>query len=152
IATLPGHPTRVTSVTFAPAGDRVVTGAGSTARVWDVASGKQVAWTPNLHTNSVLAVAVSPDDRLLATGSRALSLRLWHLDTAQLIAELKGHEGAVTSIDFSPDSRRILAGTSDGKLDIWDVGGQTLIASTRMHAETITGLALSGGRVATASS
>lgn len=76
---LTGHPQGVIRVAFSPEGQRLVTAAGGInfhhvvsrdfqVRLWDVQSGHQLlALFP--HSNSVYAVAFSPDGRRLATGS-----------------------------------------------------------------------------------
>jgi WD40 repeat protein len=58
----------VWTVTFSPDGQRLATASDDkTARVWDIASGRELARLP--HEDSVSSVAFSPDGLRLATAS-----------------------------------------------------------------------------------
>lgn len=70
------------------------------------------------------AVAVSPDDRLLATASSDREVQLWdisHPAAPARLAELSGPRSAAYSMKFSPDGRQLAAGTGDGLLWLWDI-------------------------------
>ncbi len=54
---------------FSPDGSRIATASDdATARIWDVATGKQIAVLQ--HKASVLTVAFSPDGSRVVTGSK----------------------------------------------------------------------------------
>ncbi|MFN0066443.1 MAG: c-type cytochrome domain-containing protein, partial [Limisphaerales bacterium] len=66
----------------------------------------------------VLAVAFSPDGRLLATGggepSRSGSIELWEVETGRLLARAPNlHSDTVTALAFSPDGRLLASGGAD---------------------------------------
>ena len=63
------------------------------------------------HANGVTSVALSPDGRILATGSFDKTARLWEVATGREISTLKGHDAAVSSVAFSPDGRLLATGT-----------------------------------------
>jgi len=67
----------------------------------------------------VLALAVSPDGRLLTTG-RYDGVTLWDLPARRKKA-LRWQVPPVESLQFSPDGRRLAAGSSDGTTRVWDV-------------------------------
>ncbi|KAF2177518.1 WD40 repeat-like protein [Zopfia rhizophila CBS 207.26] len=69
------------------------------------------------------SVAISPDNRLVASGSRAVEdyiLRIWDIKTGRVQHALSGHSSIIGSLDFSPDSRRI-ASSGDHTARIWDI-------------------------------
>jgi len=79
------------------------------------------------HAEPIFCVAWSPDGRILATGSRDRTVRLWDLATGQLIRELKGHADSVGSIVWSPDGRSLSSVGADGAIRRWDAAtGQLL--------------------------
>jgi WD40 repeat protein len=77
-----------------------------------------------------MALAVSPDGRLLASADSADTVRLWDLTTNQVRHVLEAHKDQVLALAFSPDGRRLASGGSDRVLHLWDtergelVGGE----------------------------
>ncbi|MDP6438745.1 MAG: protein kinase [Candidatus Brocadiia bacterium] len=70
-----------------------------------------------------MALAFSPDGRLLAAGCRGGWVRLWDWETAELLAEGKGHKRGVVALAFSPRGRLLATGGNDEKILLWDVTG-----------------------------
>lgn len=81
------------------------------------------------HTRDVSSIAISPNGKVLASGSVDLSVRLWDPATKRNLAVLEGHDGEVQALAFSPDSKLLASGEMYKKVRIWDVasGKQTQI-------------------------
>ncbi|WP_367890299.1 WD40 repeat domain-containing protein [Sphaerospermopsis torques-reginae] len=47
------------------------------------------------HTRTVLAVAFSPNGEILATGSDDNTIKLWNVNTGEIISTLLGHSWSV---------------------------------------------------------
>ena len=65
------------------------------------------------HDGAVHALAISPDNRWLVTGSGDKTARLWDLsakDPAANPVVLRGHDGAVDALAISPDNRWLVTG------------------------------------------
>lgn len=77
------------------------------------------------HQNAVLAVAISPDDQMLASGSADRTVRLWKRDGTFLTA-LYGHSNRVESVAFSPDGQLIVSGSDDRTVILWNQKGKKL--------------------------
>ena len=112
--------------------------------VWDVSSGKQVAFFTNHADTQMTRMGFSPDGKLLATANRDGAAKVWDLVTGQSVMTIKVGDGTlVTGIrgaTFSPDGKRLLAGTNDGKLYAWDLSSWREIFSQQLHTNVIWGI------------
>jgi WD40 repeat protein len=72
------------------------------------------------HTGSILAVAYSPNDDRIVTGSADFTARVWDAASGRELLTLRGHTNVVRSVAFSPDGQRILTGGWDGTAMLWD--------------------------------
>ncbi|MBL7041736.1 MAG: PD40 domain-containing protein [Pirellulaceae bacterium] len=90
-------------------------------RVFDVATGKSLRDLKG-HTDDVMALAVSPDGKHVASASMDGTCRLWDAATGETLHALKGHETWVTSVAFSPDGKMLASTSNDGTLRLWDAG------------------------------
>jgi RNA polymerase sigma factor (sigma-70 family) len=101
-------PQAVSSVAITSDGSYVAGGRmGATLHVWDRA-GHEVLRTEKLE-NTVLAVAFSPDDKLLAAGSGDV-VHVWDVPSFQHRLALATPKDGVRSLRFSPDGRYLVGG------------------------------------------
>jgi len=73
------------------------------------------------HSGDYYGLEVSPDGRTVAVPYRTGQVRLWDLDTLQLVDTLKGFLLGAHSVTFSPDGRRLAAGSNGPEaVKLWD--------------------------------
>jgi WD40 repeat protein len=116
LAKLSRRPYCPVALTFTPDGRRLAV-SFHPVRFWEVLTGTEMGSIPE---NDTLALAVSPDGRILATGGFEGTVGLWELATGKELRKLKGHDGPVLAISFSPDGRRLISGGRDTTALIWD--------------------------------
>lgn len=104
---------------------------GNVVRLYDTSNG-QVKATLSGHTDTIAAIAVSPDGKMLASASHDHTVRLWSLPGGQLMRVLAGHTDEVHSVAFSPDSTTLVSGGKDNIAVVWD-------AQSGLHKLTLTG-------------
>ena len=91
-------------------------------RLWDLEKGHPVL---NLQIeDGVTTVAISPGGKYVAAGSLDKSVRVWDVDTGDVIERLEGQEGhqdSVYSVAFSPYGRELVSGSLDKTIKLWDL-------------------------------
>ena len=73
------------------------------------------------HRAGVRGLALSYDDRILASAGLDGKVMLWQLPEGLRIRTLEGHEDGVRAVAFSPDGRYLASAGKDGLLILWDV-------------------------------
>lgn len=114
------HPAPVEFAEFSPDGTRVVTAAGSEARVWDAAAGRQLT-EPLQHRELVTSAAFGPDGLRVVTASKDRTAQLWDARTGLKLAEPFVHEAWVVSAKFSADGGHVITACLDRSARIWPV-------------------------------
>lgn len=111
----------VDAVAFSPRGTSVASTNGNAVMLWDLAVPREPQNVAVHEMDQVLAVAFSPDGRLMATGSRKASVKLWDVATGRELAHLIGHQYFVESVGFSPDGRLLVSSSSVDALRVWSL-------------------------------
>jgi WD40 repeat protein len=116
----PGHALEITCLSFAPDGNKLVSGSlDRTVRVWETATGKQLR-TYDQHDDSVSAVAVSADGRTVASGDRAGVTHVWDAETGKRLHRI----GSGPADPKASASISVLSFSADGKT-LW-IGNEVL--------------------------
>jgi WD40 repeat protein len=108
VMTLRGHYRYVTTVTFSPDGERIVSGGyDGKIRLWDATTGGELM-TLLGHTGPIRSAALSPDGERIVSAGRNKTIRVWDAATGSQVKAWSGHEGGIGAVLFSPDGKRIV--------------------------------------------
>jgi len=100
------------------------------ARVWQE-GGKLLHLAWQAHTDTVAALAFSPDGRTLATGSWNGAITLWDIESGTLLWT-SWHTTNIQSLAFAPDGSLLASGGNDATVRLWD-------ATSGTHRQTLSG-------------
>ncbi|KAF9524137.1 hypothetical protein CPB83DRAFT_948682 [Crepidotus variabilis] len=100
-------------------------------------------WTLNGHSDAVMSVAFSSDDKRILSGSNDKSVRVWDASTGEELKVLDGHSHAVTSVAFSSDGKCIISGSYDQSVQMWDASTGKKLKVLNGHSDWVMSVAFS---------
>jgi eukaryotic-like serine/threonine-protein kinase len=142
------HPGGVLSLAFSAGGEVLVSGgADRTARVW-AADGASLIHTLTGYADAVLAVAVTPDGKLVATVNNGSipTIRLTSVATGREVRRLIGHTRSAFALAISPDGELLASTGLDQTIRLWGVEDGVERGLLLGHDQRVSGVAFSPDR------
>ena len=115
---LEAHGAAANTVRFVDENRAVSAGDDFALYSWDLTTG--AGRRLGGHKSKVIALALSPDRRTVASASWDGTIGLWPLDGGAA-RFLKGHASGVNDVAFSADGNALYSGSADGTIRIWDL-------------------------------
>lgn len=142
-----GHTQPVGSVSLGQSCHFIVSGSQDcTLKLWDVkdtvkasfcSQGKLTCkWTQKAHDKPINSVAVSPNDKLIATGSQDRIAKVWNV-AGSMVSALRGHKRGVWSVCFSPVDRCLATSSGDMTIKIWSLSDALCVKTLEGHAQSV---------------
>jgi U3 small nucleolar RNA-associated protein 12 len=105
------------------------------------------------HSLPVLAMAISDDGLLLASGGADKQVKLWGMDFGDCHRSLRARGDAITCLRFVPGTHYLWSGGKDGMLHMWDADTFDEVQRLAAHHSELWCMALSlgGGTMVTGS-
>lgn len=108
----------VKALAVSPDGSRLAVGTtDTTASIWELATGTRLITLAG-HTGLVWEVAFSPDGSRVATGSGDTTIRIWDTATGITQVVLRGHQFEVSGLAFHPEGSRLASFSPDGNAEV----------------------------------
>ena len=97
---------------------------------------------PIFFTDAIACVAISPDCQTLVGGGWQ-KIRIWDLQTGELLLTLDGHSHWVLSVAISSDGKTLVSGSADKTVKIWDLKTGQLIRQLNAHLSWVNTIVIS---------
>jgi WD40 repeat protein len=135
------HVALVEALTFTPDGKSLISGSFQELCIWNPADGQLTAKVTGF-ADRVMALALSPDGKMLATGGGAATedgeIKLLELPSGKVLHEIKnGHSDTVLGVNFSPDGKLLATCGADKFVKVWDVPAGKFVKSFEGHTNHV---------------
>lgn len=77
----------------------------------------------------IVSIASSRDGKILASGSKDSTIRLWNLEKKQVEYSFNGHGKEIVTIAFSPDGTYLASASNDNIIKLWNINTKTEVDS-----------------------
>jgi len=139
IRTITGHSEAVVALAFSPDGQQLAsTSDDKTCKLWNVNTGSLIRTFGEVPEH-IQAVAFSPDNKRLLTSGRdkpmigeflqnflgdskynkGVSVRLWNLQTGELLQTFSSHANDANDVAYSPDGNCFASASADKTVQLW---------------------------------
>jgi WD40 repeat protein len=136
------------SMALSQDGQTLVTGSYRKIKVWHpLQQGRIISFDTQPHhilighSHIVRSLAVSADGKILVSASRDKTIKIWNLQTGELIRNLKGHRDGVYAIALSPNEKIIASGSADKTIKLWHLETGELLGTFTGHTSAVTAIA-----------
>jgi WD40 repeat protein len=110
--------------------------------VWDLRTGERLRQLTG-HRAAVNAVAVSPYDHHVVSGSDDQTVAVWDLRTGERLRQLTEHRAAVNAVAVSPYGRHVVSGSDDKTVAVWDLRTGERLRQLTGHRAAVNAVAVS---------
>jgi WD40 repeat protein len=144
-----GHKSVITSVSFSPDGQTVLSGnMDGMLLLWSIRNGQKIH-ALHAHQGGVTSVAFLPDGKKAITGGNDGKVKLWDLNSGKKLVDFIGRGGAtervlpILCVAISPNGKLAAAGGIDEGIKIWEIDSGNLIHTLPGHAGPVKSITFS---------
>lgn len=147
---LRGHQLPVTCLVISTDGKHIYTGSKDCSIIkWNVELGKKVKIIPNNHKSKdkanghsahILSLALSSDNKFLASGCQKKLINIWNPETMEFIRSFPGHRDAVSGLTFRKGTHQLFSASFDRSVKIWNLDEMAYVETLFGHQDAITAI------------
>lgn len=95
----------------------------------------ETSTTEDLADLYIRSVVFSPDGKKLATGAENKTIRVWEIESKQVVYSFLGHDQEIYSLDWSKDGKVLVSGSGDRSIKVWDLEGSGRCSVTMVNTD-----------------
>ena len=95
-------------------------------------------YTLSAHSSWVTGLTISPTSDTFASSGLDDQIKMWNLQTGDLLFNLKGHTRGVNAISFSPNGQFLVSGSDDYSVKVWNARVGNLMRTLLGHSRDVT--------------
>src|SRR5205823_8640642 len=107
---------RITALQFTTNGTTLLAADGAPTQSgvvhWFSSANGQCQATLPAHKDSIYALRISPDGKLLASAGADRLVKLWDMETRQELGKLEAHTGHILALAFNQDGSMLASGSA----------------------------------------
>lgn len=88
------------------------------------------------HQKDINCVSVSPNDKIIATGSQDKTCKLWN-ENLELLGALRGHKRGIWCAKFSPVDQVIVTSSADCTVKLWSIVELNCLKTLEGHESSV---------------
>jgi hypothetical protein len=100
----------------------------------------------SLHKSAVTCAAIDPQRRILVTGSRDATIKIWDLDTGELRRTLEGHTDGVETVAVDSTHLLLVSGSRDHTIRGWNLETGEALGTLEEHTGGVNSVVLDSVR------
>ncbi len=144
VRTFTGHIDGITAFDVSSEGTRLLTSSlDHTIRRWNVQTGEEIQ-TYTIGTE-MTSITLSPDDNDFVAGAKTGVVRMWNVESGDMLWEIDAHSGPVTDTAYSPNGEILITGAKqfDGTAKLWEANTGNNLLSFTAHKREVRSVAFS---------
>ncbi len=142
-----GTHTSITSWDLTPKEDYFIASSyDKKFRCWKSNQEKEIKTVETKHKKNIIAVAVSNNKKLIASGALDTSIEIWHVDSTIRKQLILGHTRPISCLQFMNNDQYLISASHDGYIKLWNVDTGDLIKIFEGHTKPISSIEISPDR------
>jgi WD40 repeat protein len=137
--TIPTH-RDISTIAFSHNGSALAVVSDVDVKIFEIASGVATFEVDE----PAVSISFSPDDVMLVCGYEDGSVKIWNVQTSNLVQLFNGHVKPVRSVMFSPCGTMILSGGDNTMVQIWDISPGRCNCVLDGHSDQVLAVCWSG--------
>ncbi|NP_001080042.1 transducin (beta)-like 3 L homeolog [Xenopus laevis] len=97
----------------------------------------QACATEKAHDKDINSVTVSPNDKLIASGSQDKTAKLWSAADLSLLGVFRGHKRGIWCVQFSSVDQVLATTSADGTLKLWGLQDFSCLKTFEGHDASV---------------